>query len=109
MLKRAVARRWRRNWPQIRFERVAGSTKGTLVGRKLASDEELAFPSPATERLKIGWQRAAMIAGAFAIGWLAKDMSGRTEAARAETPAETLPLLDMDEGRVLSLAAMLAE
>lgn len=33
--ERIVARRWRRNWPNMRFDRTAGSTKGTLVGRKL--------------------------------------------------------------------------
>jgi hypothetical protein len=32
--ERIIARRWRRNWPGFRFERVGGSTKGTLVGRR---------------------------------------------------------------------------
>jgi hypothetical protein len=32
--ERIVVRRWRRNWPNIRFERLSGSTKGTLIGRK---------------------------------------------------------------------------
>lgn len=32
--ERIVARRWRRNWPEFRFERVAGSTKGTLIGQR---------------------------------------------------------------------------
>jgi len=35
--ERIVARRWRRNWPDMRFERLGGSTKGTLVGEKLAA------------------------------------------------------------------------
>jgi predicted O-methyltransferase YrrM len=32
--ERIVARRWRRNWPELRFQRMAGSTKGTLVGQR---------------------------------------------------------------------------
>lgn len=32
--ERIVARRWRKNWPDIQFQRISGSTKGTLVGRK---------------------------------------------------------------------------
>ncbi|QZH75115.1 MAG: class I SAM-dependent methyltransferase [Erythrobacter sp.] len=86
--ERIVANRWRENWPHIRFERVAGSTKGTLVGRKLHSADVLTFPSREKRRPIAGWRRAAMIAGAFAVGWLANDMSGRTEAARAETLIE---------------------
>ncbi|WP_156680915.1 class I SAM-dependent methyltransferase [Sphingomonas profundi] len=34
--ERLVARRWRRRWPTIRFARLPGSTKGTLIGRKAA-------------------------------------------------------------------------
>jgi len=32
--ERIVSRRWRKRWPQIEFKRLAGSTKGTLWGRK---------------------------------------------------------------------------
>jgi predicted O-methyltransferase YrrM len=35
--ERAIARRWARRWPQMVFRRLGGSTKGTLVGRKLAA------------------------------------------------------------------------
>lgn len=37
--ERVVARRWRKNWPDMAFERVSGSTKGTLVGRKRAAPQ----------------------------------------------------------------------
>ena len=33
--ERIVARRWRRNWPNFRFDLVRSGTKGTLVGRRL--------------------------------------------------------------------------
>lgn len=33
--ERVVAQRWAENWPNMRFARMGGSTKGTLVGRKL--------------------------------------------------------------------------
>lgn len=33
--ERVVARRWADRWPDIQFARVGGSTKGTLMGRKL--------------------------------------------------------------------------
>ncbi len=86
--ERIVARRWRENWPGIRFERVSGSTKGTLVGRKLTSAEVLALPKRAAEKRPVTWRRAAMIAALFGTGWLANDIAGRTEAAHAETLIE---------------------
>lgn len=33
--ERVVARRWRRNWPNFRFDLVRSGTKGTLVGRRI--------------------------------------------------------------------------
>lgn len=33
--ERVVARRWRRNWPNFRFDLLRSGTKGTLVGRRL--------------------------------------------------------------------------
>lgn len=33
--ERIVARRWRRNWPNFRFDLMKNGTKGTLVGRRL--------------------------------------------------------------------------
>ena len=35
--ERLVARRWRRQWPDITFQRLPGSTKGTLIGRRRAA------------------------------------------------------------------------
>ncbi len=35
--ERIVARRWRLSWPGIRFSRLPGSSKGTLIGRKAQS------------------------------------------------------------------------
>lgn len=36
--ERLIARRWAKRWPQMTFRRLGGSTKGTLVGRKLAAN-----------------------------------------------------------------------
>ena len=33
--ERVVARRWKRNWPNFRFQLARNGTKGTLVGRRL--------------------------------------------------------------------------
>lgn len=33
--ERVVARRWRRNWPNFRFDLIRSGTKGTLMGRRL--------------------------------------------------------------------------
>jgi predicted O-methyltransferase YrrM len=33
--ERVVARRWRRNWPNFRFDLMRSGTKGTLVGRRI--------------------------------------------------------------------------
>jgi predicted O-methyltransferase YrrM len=81
--ERVVARRWRENWPQIRFERVSGSTKGTLVGRRLRSAQVIALAPRRPGGWREGWRRAAMITLVFAAGWLANDLAGRTEAANA--------------------------
>lgn len=32
--ERVIARRWAESWPGMHFQRVGGSTKGTLIGRK---------------------------------------------------------------------------
>ena len=53
--ERVVARRWRKRWPNIGFERMRGSTKGTLVGRKRREAEVIAFPGPAARGNGGGW------------------------------------------------------
>ncbi len=35
--ERVIARRWAQTWPGIQFKRQGGSTKGTLVGRRMGS------------------------------------------------------------------------
>ena len=83
--ERIVARRWRRNWPGMRFERVPGSTSGTLMGRKLREAEVIPLRRSAPPAVTTGWKRAAMIALAFGGGWLVNDLAGPTEAASAAT------------------------
>tara|TARA_R110000787_G_scaffold68155_5_gene152454 strand:+ start:167 stop:1492 length:1326 start_codon:yes stop_codon:yes gene_type:complete len=77
--ERIVARRWKTRWPDIMFERVSGSTKGTLIGRKRASGANIVHlptrrnpVSPAVWRAR----QAASIVGLFACGWLAHIMLG---------------------------------
>ncbi|MCB2067907.1 MAG: class I SAM-dependent methyltransferase [Erythrobacter sp.] len=86
--ERVVANRWRKNWPGMRFERVPGSTAGTLMGRKLREAEVIPFRQRKTGAGSISWQRAAMIAAAFAGGWLMNDMAGHTEPAGAASFVE---------------------
>lgn len=73
--ERIVARRWRRDHPDIAFERPAGGTKGTLIGRKGASVRPLRFPAPPAERLP-GWRRAAAVLLLLGSGWVARDLAG---------------------------------
>lgn len=82
--ERIVARRWQKRWPQIRFERVAGSTKGTLVGNKLRTGEIMPFRPRAQHKAASSWSRAAMVVAAFGAGWLANDFTGRTDSAKAK-------------------------
>ncbi|BBC71167.1 conserved hypothetical protein [Altererythrobacter sp. B11] len=75
--ERIVARRWRKAWPEIRFERLAGSTKGTLIGRKLRSGQVIPMPHRArAERRPSHWRRAAAMAALLVSGWLAHDVVG---------------------------------
>ena len=83
--ERIVARRWRERWPDINFELVKGSTKGTLVGRKQREGAVVAFPQRAVGNVAGGWRRAAMIALAFAGGWLVHGAIGEPQPASAAT------------------------
>jgi predicted O-methyltransferase YrrM len=74
--ERAVARRWAEAWPGMRFERHGGSTKGTLVGRKLPTAEVLPFPAPVRTKPVPHWRRAASVAALVALGWVAHDVAG---------------------------------
>lgn len=68
--ERVVARRWRRRWPNMRFERVGGSTAGTLAGRKSAD----VIPLPPREIAMVaGARRAAFAAALLLGGWLLHD------------------------------------
>lgn len=76
--ERVVARRWRRRWPAIRFERVGGSTAGTLAGRKSAD----VIPLPRREIAMVaGAQRVGFAAALLLGGWLLHD------AAESVAPA----------------------
>ncbi|GGD48430.1 class I SAM-dependent methyltransferase [Erythrobacter arachoides] len=98
--ERIVARRWRSNWPQMRFERVSGSTKGTLVGHRLRSAEVLPFRASRGSAPLAGWKRAAMVAAAFGAGWLANDLGVSTQpASAANFIAEADASFDASEAR----------
>jgi len=86
--ERIVARRWRRNWPDMRFDRTRGSTKGTLVGRKLAEGPEVPTPQAASNDngSATDWRRAAALLMLFGAGWLANELAGDfSPAAQAAT------------------------
>ncbi len=74
--ERVVARRWAEAWPDMQFERHGGSTKGTLVGRKLPTAEVIAFPGSAPRKPVSHWRRAATVAALLALGWFAHDVAG---------------------------------
>lgn len=86
--ERVVAKRWRRKWPEINFERENESSKGTLVGRKADGSNTLASSRPrfANDNARtIRWRRVAGLAALFASGWFANewlgDFSTRASAA----------------------------
>lgn len=89
--ERIVARRWRRNWPGMSFERANGSTKGTLVGRKLdASQTSHPRVTSANDNQRMArWQRAAAVLGLFAAGWTANDLTGDLSS-----PAQAASIVD---------------
>ena len=77
--ERIVANRWRRRWPEISFDRAAGSTKGTLVGRKSSGGGQVFAPSKNAANdnsRRPYWQRIAGIAAVFAAGWMANELTG---------------------------------
>ncbi|TIX51805.1 class I SAM-dependent methyltransferase [Alteraurantiacibacter aquimixticola] len=83
--ERVVASRWRKRWPQIDFQLVAGSTKGTLVGRKASSATILPFPQRKPQR-RSHWRRAAAMLALMATGWIGNDvLGGLSEPAHAST------------------------
>ncbi|GAA5059856.1 hypothetical protein GCM10023208_27600 [Erythrobacter westpacificensis] len=98
--ERIVARRWRERWPQIDFERVSGSTKGTLVGRKRRSAEVIAFPQRPVPARSAGWQRAAMLALAFAGGWIVNATVGEQPASAASFIEEADASYDASQARL---------
>lgn len=89
--ERIVARRWRANWPDMRFDREHGSTKGTLVGRKpAASAAAHARPAPANDNSVMQrWRRTAAIFALFGAGWLANEMVGDYSS-----PAQAAEIVD---------------
>jgi len=71
--ERVIARRWRQRWPGMTFERVAGSTKGTLVGRKPRRTDNV-IPLPVRSSAAHAaprWRRAAAAAALMGTGWMA--------------------------------------
>lgn len=77
--ERIVARRWRRNWPEISFSRAHRSIKGTLIGRKRGGARPAAASAaPANDNLAAGgrWRRAAAALALLSAGWLANEVAG---------------------------------
>lgn len=89
--ERIVARRWRKNWPDMVFARAQGGTKGTLIGRKHGADlSPSLFSAVANDnRTSGGWQRAAAVLAFFAAGWVANEMTGDLSA-----PAQAASIVD---------------
>ena len=85
--ERIVARRWRRNWPQMQFERLGGSSKGTLVGRKGPAAGTAPYPATANDNAAgFVWHKIAAMLALFGAGWLAHDLTGDiAPAAQAAT------------------------
>jgi predicted O-methyltransferase YrrM len=71
--ERLVARRWRRDWPELQFRLIKDGTKGTLVGRKPGGRAET-LSRPDNDRAWVA--RAAAILLLIAGGWVARDQLG---------------------------------
>jgi predicted O-methyltransferase YrrM/anti-sigma factor RsiW len=83
--ERIIARRWRQRWRDMTFERVGGSTKGTLVGRKARQDGHVVPRTPAS-RGASNWRRATAAAALIAIGWIGHYFTDEMAApARAQS------------------------
>lgn len=83
--ERLVARRWRKQWPDIDFRLASDGTKGTLVGVKRAHG---VLPDAANDngRTLRHLARTAGIAALIASGWIARGQLGEfPEAARASS------------------------
>lgn len=76
--ERVVARRWARDWPEMDFERASGSTKGTLVGRKLNNSRpSTPHLTSANDNQRHGrWRRVAAMLALFGAGWMANGLTG---------------------------------
>lgn len=89
--ERVIARRWRKNWPGIAFTRVAGSTKGTLVGRKLAAGhgrfENRGEFQPWNLPRRIGLCLALFAAGWAAHDFIQKPAPGSVESFASDAEA----------------------
>jgi anti-sigma factor RsiW len=90
--ERVVARRWRKNWPSMRFDRINGSNKGTLVGRKLSTiPSPQGRPTPTNDNFALQrWRKTAAILALFGAGWLANEVAGdfSSQAQAAEIVEE---------------------
>lgn len=75
--ERIVARRWQDRWPEMSFQRVRGSTKGTLVGRKSTQGDTLPAPTvAANDNFGLAsLRRAAAVALLLGAGWFANEIS----------------------------------
>ena len=86
--ERIIAKRWRQRWPDMTFERVAGSTKGTLIGRKTRGADNV-IPLPLRSRTSAPaarWRRAAAAIALLGTGWMAHYAADDLAApARAES------------------------
>lgn len=83
--ERLVARRWRKQWPDIDFRLASDGTKGTLVGVKRAHG---VLPDAANDngRTLRHLARTAGIAALIASGWIARGQLGEfPEAAQASS------------------------
>lgn len=79
--ERIVAHRWRHRWPDMTFMLHAGSTKGTLIGRKAKRGADVLPFRPKERSPAVGnWRRAAAVAALLAAGWIANDVMGSVSA-----------------------------
>lgn len=89
--ERIIAQRWRKNWPDFTFTRTTGSTKGTLIGRKLDASLPASLTlGAANDNQGMGrLRRAAAVLAFFAAGWTANEMAGDLS-----TPAHAASIVD---------------
>ncbi len=98
--ERLVARRWRREWPQLDFRLASDGTKGTLVGQR--RDRLRAANDDDRGSTRRHLARAAGIAALIASGWIAHGVLGDfPQSAQAST--------FLDEAAASRRAALLRE